>query len=116
MICTDIAARGIDIQDLSWILNYDLPSVAVYYLHRSGRVGRGKNSTGVVYNLVTPRDHASIKLINESIKNQTALKLKSISLVSENKKNKKSDKKGKNFKSDRSFKKSRRFKRRRDDK
>ena len=40
MIATDIAARGIDIIDLSLVINYDLPDVAETYVHRVGRTGR----------------------------------------------------------------------------
>jgi len=72
LVCTDIMARGIDIADLNWVLNYDLPFEAVYYIHRCGRVGRNMKD-GFVYNLVTPRDSAIVSRINEAIKNQTAL-------------------------------------------
>lgn len=74
LVCTDVMARGIDISDLMWVLNYDLPFEAVYYIHRCGRVGRNMKD-GFVYNLVTPRDSAIALRINEAIKNQTALVL-----------------------------------------
>lgn len=80
LICTDIVARGLDLKGLAWVLNYELPFEAVYYIHRSGRTGRqGKH--GIVFNLVTPRDEALIGRINEAIRNQTALKLKGIPFV-----------------------------------
>lgn len=69
LVATDIAARGIDIKDLSWVLNFGLPKTAVYYLHRSGRVGRGSGH-GVVYNFVTNYDSKLIGHINDAIKNQ----------------------------------------------
>ncbi len=77
MVCTDIAARGIDIPSLNWVLNYDLPFEAVFYIHRSGRVGRGGRK-GNVYNFVTSRDLNLIGRINESIKEQSLLKLTTI--------------------------------------
>jgi superfamily II DNA/RNA helicase len=75
LVCTDIAARGIDHPDLQWVLNYDLPFDPVYYVHRSGRVGRlGK--TGLVYNFVTVDDLPLVAKINEAITAQTAMDLK----------------------------------------
>ncbi len=79
LIATDIAARGIDIKDLYWVLNYDLPFEAVYYVHRSGRAGRGMKS-GRVYNFITKFDTNLIARINTAIKNQTSLKLSTIKL------------------------------------
>lgn len=76
LISTDITARGMDIDDLMWVMNFDLPFEAVYYIHRCGRVGR-KQKEGFVYNLVTPKDINIIVRINEAIRNQTALKLTS---------------------------------------
>mgnify|MGYP001755248137 FL=1 len=40
MVATDIAARGIDIEELPLVINYDLPEVAETYVHRIGRTGR----------------------------------------------------------------------------
>ena len=40
LVATDIAARGIDIDELSHVINYDLPDVAETYEHRTGRTGR----------------------------------------------------------------------------
>lgn len=74
LIATDIVARGMDIENLKWVMNYDLPFEAVYYIHRCGRVGR-RQEDGFVYNLVTPKDLNIIGRINEAIKNQTAIKL-----------------------------------------
>lgn len=74
LIATDIVARGMDVEDLRWVLNYDLPFEAVYYVHRVGRVGRS-GKEGDVYNFVTPRDMKIVGRINMAIKAQTALKL-----------------------------------------
>lgn len=43
LITTDVAARGIDIPSVEYVVNYDLPEVAENYVHRCGRTGRGKN-------------------------------------------------------------------------
>lgn len=76
LISTDITARGMDIDDLVWVMNFDLPFEAVYYIHRCGRVGR-RQAEGFAYNLVTPKDMNIITRINEAIKNQTAIRLTS---------------------------------------
>lgn len=50
LVATDIAARGIDIDDLPYVLNYDLPEVAETYVHRIGRTGRaGNNGTAISF-------------------------------------------------------------------
>ncbi len=77
LVATDVAARGIDIDDLAWVVNYGLPKTAIYYLHRCGRVGRG-GKTGVVYNLVASHDGKMIASINEAIQKQTHLPLQPI--------------------------------------
>ncbi len=74
LISTDITARGMHIDDLIWVMNFDLPFEAVYYIHRCGRVGR-MNAEGFAYNLVTPKDANIIVRINEAIKNQSAMRL-----------------------------------------
>ena len=76
LISTDITARGMDIDALMWVMNFDLPFEAVYYIHRCGRVGR-RQTEGFAYNLVTPKDINIIARINEAIKNQTAIRLTS---------------------------------------
>lgn len=77
LVATDIAARGIDITDLSWVLNYDLPFEAVYYIHRCGRTGRAGRQ-GKVYNFVTSADLNLMVRINEAILNQSSLALKTL--------------------------------------
>ncbi len=82
LISSDIAARGLDVKALKWILNYDLPFEAVYYVHRCGRVGRA-GGKGEVYNFVTPSDSRSMARINEAIISQSSLALK---VIGDNKK------------------------------
>ncbi|MBT7609851.1 MAG: DEAD/DEAH box helicase [Bacteriovoracaceae bacterium] len=74
LICTDVAARGIDMKEVGWVLNYDLPVWSVYYIHRCGRAGRG-GTKGFVVNFVTPKESHLLDGINQAIKNQSALKL-----------------------------------------
>jgi ATP-dependent RNA helicase RhlE len=48
LIATDISARGIDIPDVDYVVNYDLPEIAENYVHRVGRTGRGRNKGNAV--------------------------------------------------------------------
>lgn len=52
LVATDVAARGIDVDDVEAVINYDLPNENEYYLHRIGRTGRAKKH-GVSFSLVT---------------------------------------------------------------
>jgi len=52
LVATDVAARGIDIDDVEAVINYDLPNENEYYLHRIGRTGRAKKH-GMSFSLVT---------------------------------------------------------------
>jgi len=56
LIATDVAARGIDVPDIKYVINYDFPGTMEDYIHRIGRTARGEK-TGVAYSLIT-RDHA----------------------------------------------------------
>ncbi len=50
LVATDIAARGIDIDELKWVVNYDLPEVPETYIHRIGRTGRaGRDGTALSF-------------------------------------------------------------------
>lgn len=59
LVATDLAARGLDIDNLKNIIHYELPDAAAAYLHRSGRTGRAGKS-GTVYTLVTARDEQKL--------------------------------------------------------
>ncbi len=52
LVATDVAARGIDVDDVEMVINYDLPQENEYYLHRIGRTGRAKKH-GVAFSLIT---------------------------------------------------------------
>ncbi|MGX4599952.1 DEAD/DEAH box helicase [Faecalimicrobium sp. JNUCC 81] len=71
LVATDIAARGIDIDELSHVINYDLPEVSETYVHRIGRTGRaGKSGVAISFCSMEERDlHKSIeKLIKKKIR------------------------------------------------
>jgi superfamily II DNA/RNA helicase len=77
LVASDIAARGLDIKGLGWVLNYDLPFEAVYYIHRCGRTGRD-GKLGRVFNFITVMDQKLMGRINEAIVSQSSLALKPI--------------------------------------
>ncbi|PYS51648.1 MAG: hypothetical protein DMF68_03850 [Acidobacteria bacterium] len=60
LIATDIAARGIDVDSISHVINYDVPAQAEDYVHRIGRTGRA-GKTGRAITLVTPADELSLR-------------------------------------------------------
>ncbi|HST52149.1 MAG TPA: DEAD/DEAH box helicase [Pyrinomonadaceae bacterium] len=62
LVATDIAARGIDVDSVSHVINYDVPSQPEDYVHRIGRTGRAGNS-GRAITLVTPVDETSMRAI-----------------------------------------------------
>ncbi len=67
LVATDIAARGIDIDKLKYVINYDIPNESESYVHRIGRSGRaGEN--GIAISLCEPEENAYIKDIEKLIK------------------------------------------------
>ena len=66
LVATDILARGIDIKEISLVLNYDVPNDAEDYVHRVGRTARA-DLTGVALTLITPRDQRRFKDIEDLI-------------------------------------------------
>lgn len=62
LVATDVAARGIDVNNLSHVINYNLPDQNEAYTHRSGRTGRAQNS-GVAISIVGQRDIRAIREI-----------------------------------------------------
>ncbi|WP_130493774.1 DEAD/DEAH box helicase [Motilibacter rhizosphaerae] len=62
LIATDVAARGLDIDTLTHVVNYDVPSAPEAYVHRIGRVGRAGRA-GVAITLAEPREHRMLKTI-----------------------------------------------------
>jgi ATP-dependent RNA helicase DeaD len=62
LVATDVAARGLDIDDISHVFNHDLPSEVEVYVHRVGRTGRA-SKTGIAVSLTTPAEHAHLRRI-----------------------------------------------------
>ncbi|GMA87359.1 hypothetical protein GCM10025868_26090 [Angustibacter aerolatus] len=64
LVATDVAARGLDVEQATHVVNYDVPSAAETYVHRIGRVGRGGRE-GVAITLAEPREHRLLKNIEK---------------------------------------------------
>lgn len=67
MVATDIAARGLDVDTISHVINFDMPDTADAYIHRIGRTGRAKR-TGDAITLSTPDDEALIRKLERIMK------------------------------------------------
>jgi len=66
LVATDIAARGIDIDKLNYVVNYDVPNVAETYVHRIGRTGRA-GEEGMSISICEPEENAYIRAIEKLI-------------------------------------------------
>ena len=66
LVATDIAARGIDIANVSHVINYDIPNTADAYIHRIGRTGRA-TCTGDAFTLITTEDAQMVRAIDRVI-------------------------------------------------
>lgn len=64
IIATDIVARGIDVAEVSHVINFDLPEVPESYIHRIGRTGRA-DKKGIAISFVTPRDTEELEAIQD---------------------------------------------------
>jgi len=69
LIATDVAARGIDVKDITHVINYELPDDPEVYTHRSGRTGRAGKS-GVCISIVTQREVYRLRQIEKLINNK----------------------------------------------
>ncbi len=67
LIATDVAARGIDVQDVTHVFHFDLPGEAENYTHRSGRTGRA-GRTGISLSIIGVRDVNKIRQLERSLK------------------------------------------------
>jgi len=72
MICTDVAARGIDVNNLSHVINYGAPHDLESYVHRTGRTGRA-GMKGIAITLADPRQLSQMRRIESFIKQQIQL-------------------------------------------
>ena len=66
LVATDVAARGLDVNNLTHVINYSLPDEAENYVHRSGRTGRA-DKTGVCISLVNMREKGKIRMIEKQL-------------------------------------------------
>ncbi len=66
LVATDIAARGIDVEALGLVCNFDVPPIAEDYVHRVGRTGRA-NATGDAYTFVSPDEERMLRSIEQSL-------------------------------------------------
>lgn len=69
LVATDIAARGIDISKLEYMVNFDIPNVPETYVHRIGRVGRA-GEQGIAISICEPEENAYIKSIEKTTRLQ----------------------------------------------
>ena len=72
LVATDIAARGIDIEKLRYVINYDIPNVAESYVHRIGRSGRA-GEEGIAISICEPEENEFIRAIEKLIKQKITL-------------------------------------------
>jgi superfamily II DNA/RNA helicase len=66
LVATDVAARGIHVDDVGCVVHFDLPATAKDYVHRSGRTGRA-GSDGVVVTFVTPADREPVRVLQKAV-------------------------------------------------
>jgi ATP-dependent RNA helicase RhlE len=66
LVATDVAARGIDVEALSHVVNFDVPGVPEDYIHRVGRTGRAE-ATGDAYTFVAPEEESELAAIERAI-------------------------------------------------
>ncbi len=72
LVATDVAARGIDVSGLNWVINFDLPQLPEVYVHRIGRTGRAEQK-GVAISLCAPGQQSQLKAIRKHVKGVIAL-------------------------------------------
>ncbi|ACV58497.1 DEAD/DEAH box helicase domain protein [Alicyclobacillus acidocaldarius subsp. acidocaldarius DSM 446] len=73
LVATDVAARGLDVDDVTHVINYDVPQDPESYVHRIGRTGRA-GKRGLAITLVTPREYKLLKQIEREIKQKITVR------------------------------------------
>ena len=83
LVATDVAARGLDVERISHVVNYDIPTDTESYVHRIGRTGRA-GRTGDAISFVTPKERWLVKAIEKATRQQlTEMSLPSVNEVNE---------------------------------
>jgi len=72
LVATDIAARGIDVEQVSHVINFDMPTTADAYTHRIGRTGRAERQ-GRAYTFVTNDDYATVRAVERRVNERIPL-------------------------------------------
>ncbi|SDK36754.1 DEAD/DEAH box helicase [Natronincola ferrireducens] len=80
LVATDVAARGIDVDDVELVINYDIPEDFEYYVHRIGRTGRA-GRTGLAYTFVAGRQLRTLKALETYAK--TKIKRKNVPSIND---------------------------------
>ncbi|QQS31365.1 MAG: DEAD/DEAH box helicase [Sphingobacteriales bacterium] len=70
LVATDVLSRGIDIEDIDLVINYDVPQNSEDYVHRIGRTARGENGSGVALTFINERDQRRFYNIEELIEKE----------------------------------------------
>ncbi|MFM2096223.1 MAG: ATP-dependent helicase RhlE, partial [Planctomycetota bacterium] len=69
LVATDVAARGIDVDRITHVINFDLPVEVETYTHRIGRTGRA-GEAGIAISFCTPEEHSQLRIIQRTLKRQ----------------------------------------------
>jgi ATP-dependent RNA helicase DeaD len=114
LVATDVAARGIDVNNITYVINYDYPEMEEYYIHRIGRTGRAGNK-GVAYTFITTSNQMAnltalssrlgFKITNSSLSSDIKFD-KSASTVTNNKRSRFNSRGGQSNKNKKPYKKS----------
>lgn len=92
LVATDVAARGIDVEGITHVINYDLTQDVESYVHRIGRTGRA-NKEGTAYSFITPRENSMLRQIRKVTKgNIEQMTIPTVQQIIDAKFNSKSDK------------------------